>query len=464
MTAVATTREEIAATGGGARSSARRLEPDVAIVVDVTHATDYPGIDKRKHGDYRLGGGPDLSRGASVSEIVFELLVEAAEAEGIPYTIEAASRDTHTDAEAIFNAHRGVATGLVSVPNRYMHSPNEMVALEDLDRTARLLAAFVRRLAARDRLRAALTRLSFSSCRPHRSCRLTVGLCRSWALALRRSSQPLGGAATGRASPSAARRHPVPQRRRPQGRANDGLRRRRLGRRVPGPPIPEVGLQPAAGGWFQSFTVAAMPRSRHAQWPGWSGKNVIGILPGRDPVLRNQTVILGAHYDHLGLGGFGSLDPDSTGKVHNGADDNASGMADADPGGARLAASPPARTVVFIAFSGEELGLLGSAYYVKEPIYPLAGTLAMINLDMVGRLRNGRLIVYGAAPPRSFPPCSIRSTGMRDWISRRRATATARATSPRSTQPSGRCCTSSPICTRTITAPQTTGRRSTSTG
>ncbi len=146
VTAVATTREEIAATGGGARSSAHRLEPDVAIVIDVTHATDYPGIEKRKHGDYKLGGGPTLARGASVSEVVFELLVETAEAEKIPFSIEAASRDTHTDAEAIFNAHRGVATGLVSIPNRYMHSPNEMVALDDLDRTARLLAAFARRL------------------------------------------------------------------------------------------------------------------------------------------------------------------------------------------------------------------------------------------------------------------------------------------------------------------------------
>jgi putative aminopeptidase FrvX len=146
VTAVATTREEIAATGGGARTSASRLEPDVALVVDVTHATDYPGLDKRKHGDYRLGGGPAISRGASVSDIVFELLVSTAEAEQIPYRIEAASRDTHTDAEAIFNAHRGVATGLISVPNRYMHSPNEMVALEDLDRTARLLAGFARRL------------------------------------------------------------------------------------------------------------------------------------------------------------------------------------------------------------------------------------------------------------------------------------------------------------------------------
>jgi putative aminopeptidase FrvX len=148
VTSVATTREEIAATGGGARSSAYRLEADVAIVVDVTHATDYPGIEKRKHGDYRLGGGPVLARGASVSEVVFEMLVAAAQAEQVPYTIEAASRDTHTDAEAIFNAHRGVATALVSVPCRYMHSPNEMVVIEDLDRTARLLATFARKLTA----------------------------------------------------------------------------------------------------------------------------------------------------------------------------------------------------------------------------------------------------------------------------------------------------------------------------
>ena len=166
----------------------------------------------------------------------------------------------------------------------------------------------------------------------------------------------------------------------------------------------EVGLQPAAGGWFQSFTVGRdAPAARQSKAGGVVGKNVIGILPGRDPVLRNQTVVLGAHYDHLGLGGFGSLDPDSTGLVHNGADDNASGVAGLIQVAARLAASPPARTVVFIAFSGEELGLLGSAYYVREPIYPLAATLAMVNLDMVGRLRNGRLIVYGARSAKEFP-------------------------------------------------------------
>jgi endoglucanase len=146
VTAVATTREEIALGGGGARSSATDVAPHAALVVDVTHATDHPALDKRRHGDCRLGGGPVIARGASVSNVMFERLVEAAEAEQIPYMIQAAARDTHTDAEAIFNAHRGVATGLVSVPLRYMHSPNEMVSLDDIDRAAALLAAFCRRV------------------------------------------------------------------------------------------------------------------------------------------------------------------------------------------------------------------------------------------------------------------------------------------------------------------------------
>jgi hypothetical protein len=165
-----------------------------------------------------------------------------------------------------------------------------------------------------------------------------------------------------------------------------------------------VGLQQAARGWFQTFPISRdAPVAQHAHVAGLTGRNVIGLLPGHDPVLRNETVIVGAHYDHLGLGGFGSLDPDSTGKVHNGADDNASGAAMLIEIAQRLAAAPPARTVVFIAFSGEELGLLGSAYYVKQPVYPLATTLAMINLDMVGRLRQKRLIVYGSRSAKEFP-------------------------------------------------------------
>jgi hypothetical protein len=166
----------------------------------------------------------------------------------------------------------------------------------------------------------------------------------------------------------------------------------------------EVGLQPGREGWFQQFDIAPdAPGVRRAQLPSMRGRNVIGILPGRDPVLRREAVIVGAHYDHLGSGEFGTLNPDSTGRVHNGADDNASGTAALIHIARTLAAAPPLRTVVFIAFSGEELGLLGSAHYVKEPLYGLEGTVAMINLDMVGRLRNGRLIVYGTATAEEFP-------------------------------------------------------------
>ncbi|PYO83680.1 MAG: endoglucanase [Gemmatimonadetes bacterium] len=144
--AVATTREEIAWTGGGARTSAVGIDPQVALVVDVTHATDYPGAEKKRAGEHKLGGGPVLARGSAVSQVVFDLLVQCAEQEDIPYSVQAAPHDTGTDADAIYNALRGIPTGLVSVPNRYMHSPNEMVAREDLERAARLLAAFARRL------------------------------------------------------------------------------------------------------------------------------------------------------------------------------------------------------------------------------------------------------------------------------------------------------------------------------
>lgn len=146
VTAVATTQEEIAHTGGGARTSATALEAHAAIVVDVTHATDSPGVEKKRHGDIRLGGGPVLARGAAVNPVVFDLLVATAEEMGIPYAVQGAARYTGTDADAIFTAHRGIATGLVSVPLRYMHSPNELVALDDVTNAAALLAAFARRI------------------------------------------------------------------------------------------------------------------------------------------------------------------------------------------------------------------------------------------------------------------------------------------------------------------------------
>jgi endoglucanase len=144
--AVATVQEEIAFSGGGARASAYALEPDVAVVVDVTFSTDVPDIEKKELGDHKIGGGPVLSRGSANHPVVVERLVEAARNEGIEHTLQAAPRATRTDADAIHLVRVGVPTGLVSVPNRYMHSPNEMVSIEDLHSTARLLAAFVRRL------------------------------------------------------------------------------------------------------------------------------------------------------------------------------------------------------------------------------------------------------------------------------------------------------------------------------
>jgi hypothetical protein len=164
-----------------------------------------------------------------------------------------------------------------------------------------------------------------------------------------------------------------------------------------------AGLRAAPDGWFQTFTVQPdAPAAMHAGIGGAVGKNVIGVLPGKNPDLRNEIVIVGAHYDHLGPGKFGSLDPDSTGQVHNGADDNASGASALIYIAGKLAQLPPARTVVFIAFSGEEAGLLGSDFYVKHPPFPLAQTYAMVNLDMVGRMRNDRLLVYGAATAAEF--------------------------------------------------------------
>jgi putative aminopeptidase FrvX len=146
VAAVATTQEEIGYHGGGARTSAYRFDPDVAIVVDVTFATDAPEIEKKQTGERKLGSGPVLTRGSAAHPLVFERLVEAAERAGIPYSIQAAPRFTSTDADAIHLSRAGVATAVVSVPNRYMHSPNEIVSLEDLEATARLIAIFVREL------------------------------------------------------------------------------------------------------------------------------------------------------------------------------------------------------------------------------------------------------------------------------------------------------------------------------
>ena len=147
LAAVAAVQEET--TFGGSRTSAFALEPDAAIVVDVTHATDAPGIDVKEAGKHELGSGPgDQPRLHAQRTRLFELLYATAEAEQIPYTVEASARATGTDADAVHISRGGVPTGLVSIPLRYMHSPVELVQLEDVHACARLIAAAALRLDA----------------------------------------------------------------------------------------------------------------------------------------------------------------------------------------------------------------------------------------------------------------------------------------------------------------------------
>ena len=148
VVAVATTQEEIAWRGGGALAAAVGVAPAMAVVVDVTFATDHPGVEKKEVGEAALGSGPVLTRGSVISPVAYRLLREAAERQGIPFTLHAAGRESFTDADAVHNSREGVATALLSIPNRYMHSPNEMVALDDLDRAADVIAEACRTVTA----------------------------------------------------------------------------------------------------------------------------------------------------------------------------------------------------------------------------------------------------------------------------------------------------------------------------
>jgi len=142
--AIAAVQEEIGLYG--ARASAFAVNPDLAVVVDVTHATDAPGIEERELGSHALGSGPAIFRGATLSPRVFELLVETAEEAGIEHTLGATGSSTGTDADGIQFSRAGIPTGLVAIPLRYMHSPVEMVDLADVEAAVELIAAFAARL------------------------------------------------------------------------------------------------------------------------------------------------------------------------------------------------------------------------------------------------------------------------------------------------------------------------------
>jgi endoglucanase len=144
IVSVATVQEEIGVRG--ATTSAYLADPHIAVAVDVGHATDHPDCDQRKYGETKLGGGPIICRGPNINPKIYDKLVKAAKKLKIPYQLEGASRPTGTDARAIQMGRGGVATGLVSVPLRYMHTPSEVVDLEDVERCVQLLVEFANSL------------------------------------------------------------------------------------------------------------------------------------------------------------------------------------------------------------------------------------------------------------------------------------------------------------------------------
>lgn len=146
VVAVATVQEEIG--GVGARAAAYALRPDLAIAIDVTHAIDTPGLEKKIHGEVPLGGGPALSAGSYVHRSVMEGLRDTAAAAGIPVSMEVSPRFTATDADHIAPSRAGTPSAVVSIPNRYMHSPNEMIDLADVEKTIELLASYIASLDA----------------------------------------------------------------------------------------------------------------------------------------------------------------------------------------------------------------------------------------------------------------------------------------------------------------------------
>jgi aminopeptidase YwaD len=163
-----------------------------------------------------------------------------------------------------------------------------------------------------------------------------------------------------------------------------------------GCPSPAGPLEARCGRkYFQPF-VARSAAAAHAGLPSeLPSQNVVAVLRGSDPALAGEYIVIGAHFDHLGRSGASALDPDSTEAIRNGADDNASGTAAVMELARLLSRHPPRRSVVFVTFSGEELGLLGSQRFVDRSPVPIDRVVAMLNFDMVGRLRSDRVIVYG---------------------------------------------------------------------
>ncbi len=158
-----------------------------------------------------------------------------------------------------------------------------------------------------------------------------------------------------------------------------------------------LGLIELVPGYLQQFNALSAQDAHMGRTAPRPTQNVVALLRGRDPALRDEYVVIGAHFDHLGRSPANALDPQAGDAIRNGADDNASGTAAVMELARILAANPPRRSVIFANFSAEELGVLGSGWFVNHPPVPAVSIVAMINFDMVGRLRNDKLIVYGTS-------------------------------------------------------------------
>jgi len=146
VAAAATTQEEI--TFYGAKTTTFSFKPQVALVIDLAYGTDPPESDQKKYSVVKLGGGPVLSRGAANNPVIYDRLIAIAEEKKIPYCVQIMPEYTATDADAVHLSRVGVATAVISIPSRYMHTPNEMVQLSDVDATVELIVSFIRSLAA----------------------------------------------------------------------------------------------------------------------------------------------------------------------------------------------------------------------------------------------------------------------------------------------------------------------------
>ncbi len=150
-------------------------------------------------------------------------------------------------------------------------------------------------------------------------------------------------------------------------------------------------------GYIQKFTARSAAAAHTGDTAGKPTQNVVAMIEGSDPVLKNEYIVIGAHFDHLGRSTVSALDPDARDAIRNGADDNASGTAAILELARMFSIDKPRRSIIFVNFSGEEQGLLGSQYFVDNPPVPLASITSMLNFDMVGRMKDNGLMVFGTA-------------------------------------------------------------------